>query len=198
MSPDDDELDVDESQHYNNNNKWLMGNNNHSSSLLDAEIVEILRNKAFVIPLPPIDERKVLDALSGSDVEEEEKSNSNNNKKGKKNKKGKSKSKRGGQSSSSSSSSPTREKTGSTKWERHALSLIADSGLTPHNLSRLVENNPSIAIECLLLILSSPEESISAMDKNEYLSALAGMEMSIHSMEVKVVLLLQLSSVALL
>lgn len=183
MSPDDDEHDVDESQSYGgerNNNKWLMGNNNHSSSLLDAEIVEILRNKAFVIPLPPLDERKVLDALSGSDVEEEGKSsNSNNNKKGKKNKKGKSKSKRGGQSST-----PTREKTGSTKWERHALSLIADSGLTPHNLSRLVENNPSIAIECLLLILSSPEESISAMDKNEYLSSLAGMEMSIHSMEV--------------
>jgi hypothetical protein len=180
MSPDDDEHDVDESQHYNNNNnnKWLMGNNNNSSSLLDAEIIDILRNKAFVIPLPPIDERKVLDALSGSDVEEEAKSNSN--KKGKKNKKGKSKSKRGGQSSTT----PTREKTGSTKWERHALSLIADSGLTAHNLSRLVENNPSIAIECLLLILTSPEESISAMDKNEYLSALAGMEMSIHSMEV--------------
>jgi hypothetical protein len=68
------------------------------------------------------------------------------------------------------------------------LHLISESGLTPQNLPRLVENNPIIAIECLVLLLTAPEDidecHITTEDKNEYLSALAGMDMSIHSMEV--------------
>ena len=191
--PDDDEHDVDDDnwgvgRSNNNSNKRQKGN---SSSLLDAEIADILKNRAFGIPLPPMDERKVLDALSGADIEEERASEEeeeaaaaaaivvNNKKQSKKGKKGKSKSKR-----SQQQTSPTKEKTGSSRWERRALSLIADSGLTPQNVSRLVDNNPIIAIECLLLILTCPEESISINDKNEYLSSLAGMDMSIHSMEV--------------
>ncbi|EED94175.1 predicted protein, partial [Thalassiosira pseudonana CCMP1335] len=57
------------------------------------------------------------------------------------------------------------------------------AGLSPQNLPRLVENNPIVAIECLLLILGSSAEG-NANNKNDYLSALAGMDMSIHSMEV--------------
>jgi hypothetical protein len=193
MSPNDDEHDDHHGRkrnNNNNNNKQLMKGN----STLDAEIVDILENKAFGIPLPPMDEKKVLDALSGADVEEEKvtdevvaaaattSSSINNKKQGKKVKKGKSK---------RSQTSLTKKKTGSSsssspsRWERRALTLIADSGLTPQNLSRLVENNPIIAIECLLLILTCREESmISVNDKNEYLSSLAGMDMSIHSMEV--------------
>ena len=53
MSPEDED-----------DSKRLKG---HSSSL-EAEIVEILKNKAFVTPLTPMDERKVLDALSGFDI----------------------------------------------------------------------------------------------------------------------------------
>eukprot|EP00956_Cyclotella_meneghiniana_P002553 scaffold2970_cov36-Cyclotella_meneghiniana.AAC.1 len=61
--------------------------------------------------------------------------------------------------------------------------IMLDAGLTPQTLPRLVENNPLIATECLLLILTSTQDSV-ILTKNEYLSALAGMDMSIHSMEV--------------
>lgn len=163
------------------------------SEQLDAEIIEILKNKAFVIPLPPQDERKMLDALSGADIAENDVNGSaigegNNGKLAtmngptKKSRKGKSRSKR---------AQHLRSQTGSggisgvhTERERRALRLIMESGLTPQNLPRLVEKNPIVAIECLILILTAPEESSSSHNKNEYLSALAGMDMSIHSMEV--------------
>mmetsp|Transcript_9467 Transcript_9467/g.14340 ORF Transcript_9467/g.14340 Transcript_9467/m.14340 type:complete len:482 (-) Transcript_9467:23-1468(-) len=186
MSPDDDNDDDT-----GGNNKQTMGN----SSSLEAEIVDILKNRAFGIPLTPMDERKVLDALSGADMQEEKSTESTaaaaavnstvSKKQGKKNKKGKSKSKRGQQQQQQTSASLlTKDKAGSSRSEQRALSIIADSGLTPQNLSRLVENNPIIAIDCLLLILTCPEERIPTNDKNEYLSSLAGMDMSIHSMEV--------------
>lgn len=58
--------------------------------------------------------------------------------------------------------------------------LMQESGLTPQNLPHLVEHNPLLAYECLLRILVTvPEE-----EKNEYLSSLVGMDMSLHSMEV--------------
>lgn len=61
--------------------------------------------------------------------------------------------------------------------------IMLEAGLTPHTLPRLVENNPLVATECLLLILTSTQDSL-ILAKSEYLSALAGMDMSIHSMEV--------------
>ncbi|GAX09381.1 hypothetical protein FisN_6Lh245 [Fistulifera solaris] len=61
--------------------------------------------------------------------------------------------------------------------------LVRECGLNPQNLHRLVENNPMVAHECLLRILR-PSSDYSEDDKNEYLSSLVSMDMSLHTMEV--------------
>lgn len=64
-----------------------------------------------------------------------------------------------------------------------ALRIIKECGLTPLNLPKLVEHNPLIACECLVYILlyyNNQNEDL----KNEYLSSLVSMDMSLHCMEV--------------
>jgi len=183
---------------------------NTNNNTADLEIIDILKNRAFVIPLPPLDERKVINALKGVDITDNTNSGTGGKKKRKKKNKGTTTNTNSGSSSISSQL---------TQWKKRALHIIIESGLTPKTLPRLVEQNPVIAIECLILILTAPDEVIEEQMpvddntnidnndkkeekvdeenddaksdkssetsmKNRYLSALSGMDMSIHSMEV--------------
>ena len=64
--------------------------------------------------------------------------------------------------------------------------LIRACGFEPKNLTQLVENNPMVAIECLLHLMTKSENDggFTEQERNEHLSTLVTMDMSLHSMEV--------------
>lgn len=168
----------------------------------DAEIIDILKNRAFLAPLPPPMERKVLDFLSGVDVVDDDDGGGGESfvekvveprKRG--GRKGKARSARGAQDNGDPTTTAGRSAAygrRTLRWgvqqQRAVHIMFHKMGLTPRNLPHLVDKNPIVAIECLVLILTAPEDQddvgVDLDVKSEYLSTLAGMDMSIHSMEV--------------
>jgi len=138
-------------------------------------VLKLLQTQAFDTPLTPSDQRTVLELLNASKQvqKQDQKQQQQVSTKQRRN--------RGGKNNKGSSSSNVAIKiNASRKEEESRIQLVQESGLTPQNLPRLVEHNPLIAHECLLVILQHSPENI----KNEYLSELVGMDMSLHSMEV--------------
>jgi len=156
----------------------------------DQEIIDIFNSNAFRGPLSPDDEKKISDALDLSAFQRSNDVDGTHS-----------------ESQCSSNTSPNKKRQGDKndrnksahviRQEARARRLVRDCGLTPQNLPVLVESNPMVAIQCLLLLLipstmkdvgTSPErrkeKEQHELDKNEYLSALVGMDMSLHSMEV--------------
>lgn len=119
------------------------------------QILSLLQEKAFVMPLSPNDQRTLLEALAASKSTAVGKLHSNNN-------------------------VEDNDDDEDDHNEELRLQLVHDSGLTPQNLPKLVESNPLVAYECLLILLQNSPEPI----KNEFLSALVGMDMTLHTMEV--------------
>jgi hypothetical protein len=156
LLPMDDENDDDA---LNNSKSRISKNNNLVSNEQYQQILSILQNQAFVKPLLPNERRMVIDYLSSS---------SNKN-------------------------------TYNSNVEQ-LMRFMNDAGLTPITLPNLVEHNPLIAFECLLLLLQHSNDDENDEDnnnnknnaitsnennlKNEYISSLIGMDMSLHSMEV--------------
>lgn len=137
------------------------------------QVLDLLKNQAFHKPLAPNEQHLVLQMLSES-TKNSDASNSNS-----------------GAPEGSSSVGESRgggmgggvgDVAEDDEEDEAALRLVSECGLSAHNLPRLVEHNPLVAHECLLRILLS--SAVSENEKNEYLSSLVGMDMSLHSMEV--------------
>jgi hypothetical protein len=86
----------------------------------------------------------------------------------------------GGKGAAAAAAAAASNRNNSQRDDNAGLQLVQECGLTPQSLPQLVEHNPLVAHECLLIILNFSGES----EKNEYLSSLVGMDMSLHSMEV--------------
>lgn len=119
------------------------------------QVLDLFQTKAFVQPLLPNEQRSILQLLSDKKL-----------------------------STEAADGDVTLDEDYYVDEEISAVRLIQESGLTPQNLVRLVEHNPLVATECLLRILSSSPPFCSEDEKNEYLSSLVGMDMSLHTMEV--------------
>jgi CCR4-NOT transcription complex subunit 11 len=147
-------------------------------------VLTLFQTQAFYTPLTPNDQRILLEVLNSSNAAS---STSFSN--------------RPPISSSSASQQPktkmqpTKSSTGRYSRSNYStmtninrnedkddirIRLVQESGITPQNLPQLVEYNPLIAYECLLVLLQHSSETV----KTELLSALVGMDMSVHTMEV--------------
>jgi hypothetical protein len=163
-----------------------------STDELVAEIIDIVKNRAFLAPLPPPMEKKVLYFLScvdGVDGETDFEEIVEPRRRG--GRKGKSRSSRTTQENDATAATMAvgRRALRWGKQHHRAVQLVFNEmGFTPRSLPQLVDKNPIVAIECLVLILTAPEDQddfgVDPEIKSQYLSALAGMDMSIHSMEV--------------
>lgn len=136
-------------------------------------VLKLLKTQAFDAPLTPTDQRTVLELLNASKQHQQQPVP----KQDPKQQQAKQRRNRGNNSSNTKTASSS---TTGRDEEESRIRIVQESGLTPPNLPRLVEHNPLIAHECLLVILQHSPEDV----KNEYLSALVGMDMSLHSMEV--------------
>ncbi len=152
----------------------LPGEEDDSKSTEEYRLVlKLLQVQAFNAPLTPSDQRAVLELFRASKhmSKKEQKQQQQATTKPRYN--------RGNKNSKNSNSGNAGEDTMSRE-EESRIQLVQESGLTPQNLKELVKHNPLIAHECLLVILQHSPEST----KNEYLSELVNMDMSLHSMEV--------------
>ncbi|KAL7575908.1 hypothetical protein ACA910_000709 [Epithemia clementina (nom. ined.)] len=148
-------------------------NDDLEATELFRRVLELFHSKAFVQPLAPNEQRSVLQFLSDKKSSVVTSTDQHHH----------------ASAASSLYDEDQQQQSGSvyTNYadeDISAVRLIQESGLTPQNLPRLVEHNPLVATECLLRILSSSPPFCSEEEKNEYLSSLVGMDMTLHTMEV--------------
>jgi hypothetical protein len=160
LLPDDEDDDKEETERYN-------------------QVLELLTNQAFTKPLAPAEQRVVLQMLGGTknnnimsnNNSSSSSNNSSNNNSGNNNNNNNNNNNSGNSNNNNNNEQDT---------DDAGIRLVQECGLAPQSLPRLVEHNPLVAHECLLLILKFFRDDV----KNEYLSSLVGMDMSLHSMEV--------------
>jgi len=148
----------------------------------DEDIIKVLSDQALKMPLPPDTERQVLHALQYS-------LHGDNKDGGKITKRKK---------SSGANFNEALDSLLGRSAEARARRIVLKSNISPNTLPMLVESNPLIATECLIMLLSpfnhpdgvtqkedvSVSLTLSEEEKNEYLLALTAMDMTLHSMEV--------------
>ena len=133
-------------------------------------ILELLSFKAFHTALRPDEQRRVLEALDYTTTTTASSTNAN------------SKNKNSNHHHHHQELQLKADRM--SQGETRARTIVKSCGLTSQNLPQLVEYNPLIAIECLLLVLTEDNDDGDDEEKKDFLSALVGMDMSLHSMEV--------------